>query len=95
MAPQVDRLRRIGIEGFALVEDCYGWPGKSGRLLFGQYYGAKVKEPVIASNEAAQYYDGMVKEPVINSDEAAQYYDGFVIVDHCRRNHFDLQVSYS
>jgi hypothetical protein len=49
------------------------------------YRGAMVKEPIIASNEAAQNYCGLEKQPVITSDEAAKYYGGFVIVEHGRK----------
>ncbi|KAG6758806.1 hypothetical protein POTOM_035267 [Populus tomentosa] len=60
----VDRLTRIGMEGFALIENSYGWPGRSGRLPSTQ--GTQittVRMPVIIRNEVVQYYGNMVKKP--------------------------------
>ncbi|KAG6756940.1 hypothetical protein POTOM_037239 [Populus tomentosa] len=82
---KVDRLTRIGMEGFALIENSYGWPGRSGRHPSTQqtlvYQGTQittVRMPVINSNEVVQYYGNMVKKPVIPSNEAAQYQGGVV-----------------
>ncbi|KAJ6688961.1 hypothetical protein OIU85_005386 [Salix viminalis] len=90
MAHQEDRLRRIGIESFVLVEDSHGrLPSitrRSGRLPSTQvqqhqktfiYHGPQistVRLPVITSNEVAQLYGTMVKEPVI----ASPYYGTMV-----------------
>eukprot|EP00258_Populus_trichocarpa_P045682 XP_024461701.1 uncharacterized protein LOC112328306 [Populus trichocarpa] len=87
MAPQEDRLTRIGIQSSALIEDSHGGrpyiTRRPGKLPLTQmpeitsnevapYRGTIVKEPVIA----IPYRGAMVKEPIIARNEAAQNYGG-------------------
>ncbi|GAY35833.1 hypothetical protein CUMW_018810 [Citrus unshiu] len=65
-AHQSNKLVRVGMEGFVLLEEIYSFPKKSGGMLSGtqscddhrQYPG--LRGPVIDSSQAARLYGGMV-----------------------------------
>jgi hypothetical protein len=72
------------MEGFALIENSYGWPGRSGRLPSTQ-----VQQNHHHYHHHRQYQDQQtlvcqgtqittVRMPVIISNEVVQYYDNMV-----------------
>ncbi|KAJ9154529.1 hypothetical protein P3X46_027852 [Hevea brasiliensis] len=106
MAPsQLDRLARIGREGFSLIDECYGRtnasdrPGIS-RIQNNHHSHSQHQQPLVyhgpqISTIAQHYYTGMAaREPVITSDEAAENYGGFSIVEHGRRYPFRRANNY-
>ena len=75
MARQADRLYRIGLEGFALIDERHGCP----------------RRPSPAQEHQQQRYDyreiqvPMTKKDVINNKEAAKRYGGVVIMDYGKK----------
>ena len=75
MARQADRLYRIGLEGFALIDEWHGCP----------------RRPSPAQEHHQQRYDyreiqvPMTKKDVINNKEAAKRYGGVVIMDYRKK----------
>ncbi|KAK9179295.1 hypothetical protein WN943_028494 [Citrus x changshan-huyou] len=67
-AHQSNKLVRVGMEGFVLLEEIYSFPKKSGGMLSGtqscddhrQYPG--LRGPVIDSSQAARLYGGMARQ---------------------------------
>nr|TKR91581.1 hypothetical protein D5086_0000221920 [Populus alba] len=87
MARQVDRLTRIGMEGFALIENSYGWPGRSGRLPSTQvqqnhhHYHHHHHHHQYQDQQTLVYQGTQittVRMPVIISNEVVQYYGNMV-----------------
>ncbi|ESR32746.1 hypothetical protein CICLE_v10006300mg [Citrus x clementina] len=84
-ARQTDRLVRIGIESFDLLDELYGRPKKHGGKL----------PPTQAYNHHHQVHHQYnvyrvpqaitIREPVIDSNQAAQIYEGMTVVDHSMR----------
>ncbi|KAL9407736.1 hypothetical protein AB3S75_046307 [Citrus x aurantiifolia] len=96
MAPQKhhkDKLVEVGLEGFALLDEFYGCPKKSGgRFPTAQEYDRQyqIHHQYLQYNYYNQYRGPQVinirdREPVINSDQAAQFYGGKGIVDYSIR----------
>ena len=87
MARQVDRLTRIGMEGFALIENSYGWPGRSGRHPSTQvqqnhhHYHHHHHHHQYQDQQTLVYQGTQittVRMPVIISNEVVQYYGNMV-----------------
>lgn len=85
MARQVDRLTRIGMEGFALIENSYGWPGRSGRhpsTQVQQNHHHYHHHHHQYQDQQTLVYQGTqittVRMPVIISNEVVQYYGNMV-----------------
>ena len=75
MARQAERLYKIGLEGFALIDEWYGYPRRSST----------------PQEHHQQRYDyggiqvPMMKMDVINNKEAAKHYGGVVIMDYRKK----------
>ncbi|KAK9182288.1 hypothetical protein WN944_025431 [Citrus x changshan-huyou] len=84
-ARQTDRLVRIGIESFDLLDELYGRPKKHGGKL----------PPTQAYNHHHQVHHQYnvyrvpqaitIREPVVDSNQAAQIFEGMTVVDHSMR----------
>ncbi|KAK9182287.1 hypothetical protein WN944_025430 [Citrus x changshan-huyou] len=76
-----DKLVKVALEGFALLDEFYGRPRRSGGML----------NPTTSTYDHHQsyVYQGpqaiTVREPVIDSTQAAVFYDGVEIVNHGMR----------
>ncbi|KAL9410253.1 hypothetical protein AB3S75_044089 [Citrus x aurantiifolia] len=94
MAPQErqkDKLVEVGLEGFALLDEFYGCPKKSGGRLPTTHQGNDHQCQIHRQYHQYNYYNQYQvinirdREPVINSDQAAQFYGGKGIVDYSIR----------
>lgn len=93
MAPQTqthqkDKLVKAAKDGFALLDEFYGSPKKSGGRLnptMPTYnhlqYNYKSQQPYVYRGPQVI----TVREPVIDSNEAAQFYGGMGVVDYTIR----------
>ncbi|KAL3577509.1 hypothetical protein D5086_019013 [Populus alba] len=83
MARQADRLVKIGQEGFAAIDEHFGW--------------AKRRPPVMKVPYAHPTYYYVPATEVIDSNEAAQRYKGGFYVDYPKGNQFrfkDLVINH-
>ncbi|KDP27839.1 hypothetical protein JCGZ_18919 [Jatropha curcas] len=79
MAPQLDRLVKIGDEGFALIEECYGRNNPTGRSGSGRALSSQGHEYHHHRQQPLVYHGpqiSTVRMPVAVSNEIAQHYGG-------------------
>ncbi|GAY35837.1 hypothetical protein CUMW_018840 [Citrus unshiu] len=69
-ARQSNKLVRVGKEAFSLLDETYGSPKESGRMLSS----TQPRDP--------RHEDPGLRKPVIDSNQAAQFSGGAVIADY-------------
>lgn len=95
MAPQKhqkDKLIDVGLEGFALLDEFYERPKKSGARLPTAHQGYDHQYQLHRQYRQYDYYNQYrgpqvvnIREPVIDSNQAALIYGGKGIVDYSIR----------
>ena len=78
---QTDKLVKVAFEGFALLDEFYGRPRRSGGMLNSTTSTYDHHQSYVCQGPQAI----TVREPVIDSTQAAVFYDGVEIVDHGMR----------
>ena len=76
MAPPPADLRKIGVEGFDLIDKLYGPPRRSSAT--DAFPGRRDGTWVVH-----QVPNGEMQEPPINSREAAVHFGGIAVVNYC------------
>ncbi|KDP27840.1 hypothetical protein JCGZ_18920 [Jatropha curcas] len=83
MARQADRLYKVGLEGFSLIDEWYGRPK---RVVSWQH---PEQKPRSSSNEydnhVMQFPRSKMETTAFTSEEAAQFYGGVVIKDYRKK----------